>query len=890
MIRQLRDGLAAFGRTFTRATDLGPVQQWLSGQDVEDVYIQDRRLSDPYLQSVFCFRCVSIIGMALARVPWELVDDATDQVDEADPMNDWLEQPNATDTWPWFVRRVVMFTLASGNGDLRIGQVSPLTGLPRELVPEPPGILMPDRQRGELRNLDAWIYRPPGGRPDRLPPDSVLRIQYAPTADPWQGIGPLTVARLAAETDYSAAVYNKSQLANGGQPAGIVKLKTQTFITPEQRALYKDEWQQMLAGPKNAGRIAMLTGDMDYQALGWSPRDMEFLATRRWDREEIATAFDVPLSYVNGQQGSSLGGTGAWEADDRRFYATCVMPFGETFEAALNQVVRRYSGGRLRFRWKWQAIEALQPQMGEKIDHATKLAATGLFTRNELNERYELGFEDNDDFGDEAFMAAGMSTTKSIVEGSSLNGDDLLAGLLGPAPAPGPGAPPPGAEIDLLGDGTDDPAALPAPDDQDPEDQAADDLDLARAARTARAWRAYPSNRRERARFWRATVAAPLRKLENAANGRIRKHFTAQRGRVIKALGKGDRRAWLPPHARIAQKDIDRALAAYQVGGLGKALLPVCERAFVDGAKSAKADMARARRRMLSRATGDVLQGMIDQVVADGKLTAAEAKGVTTEQELDEKLAAKGYGTAASGARFGDAIETLNIPADYAPQGTQQIKLDYFDPRLRVWTQIDERIRDAIGESLRDGMLAGETLRELKTRVSDLMDDVTSHSRTRTIARTETGTMRNGGRADYMRQQGVETVEWLAEQDERTRDSHAEQDGVQVRLGEPFPNGLTQPCEIGGPPEEVINCRCTLLPIARGLTDEQDAGDDEDWQPERALPRLLEAVRAGDGVEVARRLRALLDGDALDDEQKRTLREALLPVDHGAAAADSGMR
>lgn len=853
MIRQLRDGLAAFGRTFTRATDLGPIQQWLSGQDVDDVHIQDRRLSDPYLQSVFCFRCVSIIGMALARVPWEIIDDATEQPVERDPLIVWLEQPNATDTWPWFVRRTVMFTLVSGNGDWRIGQVSPMTGLPRELVPEPPGILIPDRQRGELRNLDAWIYRPPGGRPDRLPPDAVVRIQYAPTADPWQGIGPLTVARLAAETDYSAAIYNKAQLANGGQPAGIVKLKTQTFITPEQRALYKDEWQQMLSGPKNAGRIAMLTGDMDYQALGWSPRDMEFLSTRRWGREEIATAFDVPLSYVNGQQGSSLGGTGAWESDDRRFYSTNVMPFGEVFQAALNQVVRRFSGGRLRFRWKWQAIEALQPQMGEKIEHATRLAATGLFTRNELNERYELGFEDRDDFGDEAFMPAGMATTKSVVEGSSLSGDDLLAGLLGPAP--GPAAPPPGAEIDLLADGSEDPKALPAPADDgadQEQDDEADDLDLARAARTAVAWRTYPTNRRERARFWRATVQAPLHKLQKAANGRIRSHFTKQRGRVIKALAKGDRRAWLPNNARVGQKDVDRALNAYQVGGLGRALLPVCERAFVDGAKSAKLDMARSRRRMLSRAVGEDLQKLVDQVVADGKLTAAEVQGVKSEQELDEKLAAKGYGTAASGARFGDAIETLNIPAEYAPQGTQQIKLDYFDPRLRVWTQIDERIRDAIGESLREGMLQGETLRDLKTRVSDLMDGVTSHSRTRTIARTETATMRNGGRADYMRQQGVEVVEWLAEQDERTRDSHAEQDGVQVRLGDTFPNGLSQPCEIGGPPEEVINCRCTLLPIARGLTDENDAGDDGgDWQPEddRALVvrRLDHGGRAADG-------------------------------------------
>ena len=131
-----------------------------------------------------------------------------------------------------------------------------------------------------------------------------------------------------------------------------------------------------------------------------------------------------------------------------------------------------------------------------------------------------------------------------------------------------------------------------------------------------------------------------------------------------------------------------------------------------------------------------------------------------------------------------------------------------------------EQVRDAIGESLREGWENGETLRDLKERIKDVMEFV-SEKRAVTIARTETATFRNGARWEFMQAQGVQRVQWLSARDVRVRDTHADIDGDVVDLGEQFRNGLRFPCEVGGPPEEVINCRCTLLPIAEGLTDDE---------------------------------------------------------------------
>ena len=77
-----------------------------------------------------------------------------------------------------------------------------------------------------------------------------------------------------------------------------------------------------------------------------------------------------------------------------------------------------------------------------------------------------------------------------------------------------------------------------------------------------------------------------------------------------------------------------------------------------------------------------------------------------------------------------------------------------------------------------------------------------------TIARTETGFLQESIKMTAAKAEGYTHHKWVNASD--ARDSHQNQGSV--KIGEKFPNGLTHPCEIGGPPEEVINCRCTTAP------------------------------------------------------------------------------
>lgn len=88
-------------------------------------------------------------------------------------------------------------------------------------------------------------------------------------------------------------------------------------------------------------------------------------------------------------------------------------------------------------------------------------------------------------------------------------------------------------------------------------------------------------------------------------------------------------------------------------------------------------------------------------------------------------------------------------------------------------------------------------------------------------ARTMTTSAENAGRNDsYKRAQdmGIKMRRiWVATLDSRTRDSHRQIDGESREVGETYSNGLEYPGDMrAGKPEEVYNCRCTLIADVKG--------------------------------------------------------------------------
>lgn len=110
-----------------------------------------------------------------------------------------------------------------------------------------------------------------------------------------------------------------------------------------------------------------------------------------------------------------------------------------------------------------------------------------------------------------------------------------------------------------------------------------------------------------------------------------------------------------------------------------------------------------------------------------------------------------------------------------------------------------------------EGILEGEGSPALAKRIREASSEYAYH-RSFTIARTEShSTLVNGTLRTYA-EAGASEKEWLTVRDGRERPSHQKLNGKRAKLDEKFSNGCMFPGDQDGKAEEVINCRCALVP------------------------------------------------------------------------------
>lgn len=144
----------------------------------------------------------------------------------------------------------------------------------------------------------------------------------------------------------------------------------------------------------------------------------------------------------------------------------------------------------------------------------------------------------------------------------------------------------------------------------------------------------------------------------------------------------------------------------------------------------------------------------------------------------------------------------------------------------------DERWnRQKIASAMTQGIMAGDSIPHL----ADRLERVTNMDRVAAVrnARTWTTAAEGKGRLDsYKRAEskGINIAkQWIAIHDMHTRMSHALIDGEICELDEEFANGLMFPGDSNGPPEEICNCRCTMMSVLR---DYDFAGYDHVFDPD----------------------------------------------------------
>ena len=250
------------------------------------------------------YACVRILSESIASLPIELMQrKGTKTVNVLDhPAVSLLAEPNEWMTCHDLMQFWVAHSELRGNA--YAFKVKDGTGRVRQLLP-----LTPD-QVGAVQNSD-WSIDYTVGTDKQIAgvynAQRVLHLRNFGT-DGWMGLSTVTLHRdeigLAMQTQKHGAVLFK----NGAQIGKVVEHPAQ--LGEQAYARLKESIQKTYTGADNAHKTLILEEGMKLSTVGMTNEDAQFLDTRRFSKQEIASIFGVPMFLLNDTEKSTTWGSG----------------------------------------------------------------------------------------------------------------------------------------------------------------------------------------------------------------------------------------------------------------------------------------------------------------------------------------------------------------------------------------------------------------------------------------------------------------------------------------------------------------------------------------------------------------------------------------------------
>lgn len=271
------------------------------------------------------YGAVSIIGETTGALPLHMYEDIGERGKRRAPEHELQEllhdQPNRYQTALEFREMMTAFALLRARGIAEQRRA----GRRLELVP-----LHPDQVTREwLRDgTERYVYSDPlkGGEQRTLLPEDlfILRGRF--------GKSVLDYARdsfgLALQQDrYAAALF-----ARGARPSGALKHKA--LLSDKARRTLRKALDEYAVGGDNAGRPLLLEEGMEWQSIGLTNKDAEFLESRKFSVSEIARWFRVPPHKLQDLDRATNNNI---ELQSLEFVVDTMLPWCERWEQSIRR-------------------------------------------------------------------------------------------------------------------------------------------------------------------------------------------------------------------------------------------------------------------------------------------------------------------------------------------------------------------------------------------------------------------------------------------------------------------------------------------------------------------------------------------------------------------------
>ena len=363
--------------------------QVLKEAENEDSGAGRKKVVDVFLQHDWANIAIHTIARNIARTDFKLYTPNDEEIEEGD-VYDLFNHVNpymsSSQLWEassaWIQCRGEFLWLLDKPGVLTI---------PKEIIVVDPANWTATLNKQETE-IVQWVYEDPkSGKKTPYKTEQLIHIKQWNKWNRWRGMNPLIAQVENVEQDYQANISNTSLIKNNSVPLGVIT--AQQIVSKEQADTLTEQWEANNKGAKKAHKTAVLGKGATYQRIGLMPSEMQYSEMRKWNRNSILARYGIPPIVVGVKDdASALSGSDTAE-QEQAFWTKKLIPEMKFIEEALATKFFKRFNLQMKAGFDYTNIPELQEDIHKQIESASKLFAMG-FTANEINDRMNLGFEE----------------------------------------------------------------------------------------------------------------------------------------------------------------------------------------------------------------------------------------------------------------------------------------------------------------------------------------------------------------------------------------------------------------------------------------------------------------------------------------------------------------
>lgn len=335
------------------------------------------------------YRAVELISNSIASLPIKILINDESGKNEADkhPLNYVFSDRNTDNLISRFtlMKLLVQSVLLRGNGFAKIERKNGTIRSLRYLEANDVNIVY-DKIKNKL------YYDVPSLNERIEPKDMIHLVMF--TYDGIKGLSVLQNAARSIQIAQASENAANNYFNNGGKLDGI--LKVQGPVSQKQREDIRAAWNETYTA--NGSGIAILQGNMDYQAVQISAKESQMLESRQYSVQDIARFFGISPVLLGDLSKASYS---SLEAVQNDFLVHCLQPYITMIENEFDRKLLKQSEDNLSI--VLETNEILRTDKQAQATYYTALINSGVLSINET--RKELGYNGIGKDGDKHIIA-----------------------------------------------------------------------------------------------------------------------------------------------------------------------------------------------------------------------------------------------------------------------------------------------------------------------------------------------------------------------------------------------------------------------------------------------------------------------------------------------------